>query len=771
MALAIHREGRWGDVSAALCLHALGWGGLAAAARAVWQPVALFRHSLVADHVSTGMLLVPGVALWILGWLGIALGWRRPVAEEVAPSESAGAPLYPRLASYRDFTWSTLFAYGGGILLAELVLIGLQTVLAGGELENGGLLPAVVAFGISALCAAAVAFGAGFLGAARAKRLAAPEATLGLIYFGLPIPLVLSMIPHSAWLAIHLGYRLREVLYVASLLGRPELGFWLVFFGLVLVMVLGITAGFVVTGSGRTDLRMGFELFVARRHVSIFRPSLVFGVFTVLLFGIIPPLILFAILRAAEAAVEKTRIRKLGEKDPMRAAEALHQAKARQQTPTEMMTALSVGGVGVGVMALIIVLSVMSGFEVDLQKKIIGSNAQAVVLKYGGPIKDWPKVMKKVGTVKDVTGQTPFIMNQVMLASDQNIDGVIIKGIDPTTVGKVVDIPKDVLPGGSVTNLTHPEKIKIPAPDPGALGQPQPAFPGSTLSPVGADDAADSSADPMIIQPKAAKPAVLPGILIGKELAATLKVRVGDRLNVVSPLGGVLGPQGPTPKSRPFRVAGIFYTGMYQYDSKFAYIDLKEAESFFDQDGVTGIELKVRDVDEARQVSRKVLEKLDGYPFQTKDWGEMNRNLFSALRLEKLVMGIILSLIVVVAAGLIVATVIMLVLEKRKEIAVLKALGASDGGIVKTFLAEGLQIGIVGGLIGLVSGLAWCAFIAKVGIKLDPEVYYIPSLPVKVQPLQTAVVVVIAVLVTYLASVYPALKAAGVEPVEGLKAE
>jgi lipoprotein-releasing system permease protein len=225
------------------------------------------------------------------------------------------------------------------------------------------------------------------------------------------------------------------------------------------------------------------------------------------------------------------------------------------------------------------------------------------------------------------------------------------------------------------------------------------------------------------------------------------------------------------PKSRPFRVAGIFYSGMYEYDSKFVYILLEEAQRFFNVKGVTGIELKVENVDDARRISREVLTRLKGYPYRTRDWGEMNKNLFSALRLEKLVMGIILSVIVIIAAGLIVATVIMLVLEKRKEISVLKALGVSDGGIVKIFLAEGLQIGVAGGLVGLFSGLLWCKLIEVVGIKLDPEVYYIPSLPVRVEPLQTAIAVLIAVLVTYLGSIWPALKASQVDPVEGLKAE
>jgi lipoprotein-releasing system permease protein len=307
---------------------------------------------------------------------------------------------------------------------------------------------------------------------------------------------------------------------------------------------------------------------------------------------------------------------------------------------------------------------------------------------------------------------------------------------------------------------------------------------GTEGGPVFDDEPADGSGshglirepetkkDPLIDVPEEeAKDVVLPGIVLGQELARQMRVRVGDRVNVVSPLGGELGPQGPMPKSRPFRVAGVFYSGMYEYDSKFVYIQLKQAESFFGVKGATGIELKVDDIDDARRIARTVYDRLEGYPYRTKDWGEMNKNLFSALRLEKLVMAIILTIIIIVAAGLIVATVFMLVLEKRKEISVLKALGVSDGGIVKIFLAEGLQIGVVGGFLGLIAGLILCLFIEKIGIKLDPEVYYIPALPVRIEPIQTALAVVIAILVTFLASIYPALRASQVEPVEGLKAE
>ncbi|QSQ24960.1 ABC transporter permease [Pyxidicoccus parkwayensis] len=767
LGVAISASQAWAEVSAALGLSLVGWGGVLQVFDAALLVPAQSALGASPSELHTGMLL-SGALVWLAGWGLVATGIRRASGPGEGPSPAAGAPLYPRLARYRDFYWSTLGAYGGGILLAEVALILLQTVLSsgvpstelGGASQNagGGLsLPPTGAFAISLAVAGAVAFVSGFIGASRAQRLSLPEATIGVLYLGLPIPIVLTLMERVPSLQLALGYRLREVTYVAGLLGRPELAYWLVFTALVLALVLGINTGFIAAGSGRVDLKLGFELFVARRHVAVFRPSLLLGTLAVLMFGIIPPLLVYFIIRSAEAAVERTRIRALGMADPLAAASDLNRLKLREQSPTMMMTALSVGGVGVGVMALIIVLSVMSGFEADLQKKILGTNAHAVVSKYAGELPEYPKVMETIARVPGVVGQTPFIINQVMIASEGNVDGVIIKGIDPKTVGSVTDLPDYLLGGGKLDILYTPEKILNRG-----LPEEEPAGGGSETAIE--DDIIRRSG-------KSTKPAVLPGIIVGRELAASLRVVVGDRVNVVSPLGTELGPTGPIPKSRAFRVAGIFYSGMYEYDSKFVYILLTEAQKFFEVQGASGIELKVADIDDARRIAGQVVKVLGGYPYRARDWGEMNKNLFSALRLEKLVMGIILSIIIVVAAGLIVATVIMLVLEKRKEISVLKALGVPDGGIVKIFLAEGLQIGVAGGFLGLFSGLAWCVFIEKVGIKLDPEVYYIPALPVRVEPVQTALAVVIAVLVTYLASIYPALKASSVEPVEGLKAE
>ncbi len=721
-------------------------------------------------------------ASWLLSRVSFGLFRYRPAPPEFPPNG-----LHPRLANYVDFHWGTLLAYGFGFLISELVFIRLYLAVVGkGTVQGGevvGGLSPVVSFLVSFGVAMLIAFAGGFIGAANSKRLSTPEATLALIYFGLPVPIFLTVMHSIPSLMIDYGSKLREIIYLASLLGenRPELSYWLVAAALGLGFFLGINFGFVSTSSGRLDLRASYELFIASRHVSVFRPRLLLGAFAVLLLGIVPPLILWAIIQAAEAVVERTRVKKLGLKNPLDAAAALNQLKLDAQTPTAMMTALSVGGVGVGVMALIIVLSVMSGFEADLQKKILGTNSHGVIMKYSPEMPEYEDVIAKVEGVRGIKGATPFILNEVMISSEGNISGSMIKGIDPLTVDRVTDLPEYL--GGpdqdpkigrqALDWLVDPSKIKRRH----LAGFDEPAFDGK---PATGDaqgqpekEKTDIERDPLLELPPADKEEeiVLPGILVGRELAASLKVVVGDRVNVVSPLGGELGPQGPMPKSRPFRVAGIFYSGMYEYDSKFVYIHLREAQTFFNIKGASGIEVKVTDVDNARGTMKAVYDTLQGYPYRTKDWGEMNRNLFAALRLEKLVMGIILSIIVIVAAGLIVATVIMLVLEKRKEIAVLKALGVPDGGIVKIFLSEGLQIGVAGGVLGLIAGLAWCLFIERVGIKLDPQVYYIPSLPVRIEPFQTALSVVIAILVTFLASIYPALKASQVEPVDGLKSE
>lgn len=679
--------------------------------------------------------LALGIAVTLVGVVIVGFFARRSTP---AASNTPGELLiHPTLSRFVDFHWGTLAAYGFSLFIAEVAFCVVYILLAG-RAAGAAAWPPATAFSLSLALALAVVLIGGFIGASHARRLSIPEATVALFLFGLAIPLWLTRIHTDPVAMVRDGYRMQDILYLASLLGeaRPEIGYWLVTCGLALGLFFGMTLGFVASSSGRVDLRLSYELFIAGRHAQVFRVRLVASVLAVLVLGIVPPLLLWGMVRAAAAVTERARIRRLGERDAMAAAEAAYRLNAHTNSPTAMMTALSVGGVGVGVMSLIIVLSVMNGFEADLQQKILGTHADGVVLKAGPEMPEFAQVQAKIRAVRGVIGTTPFVLNEGMVSSPANISGAIVKGIDPATTGEVTDLPTYILPGGKLEWLSRPEDIPTEASPPASPDNP-----------------------------------ALQGIIVGRELAAALHVSVGEVINVISPLGGELGPQGPMPKGRAFRVAGIFYSGMYDYDAKIVYLRLEEAASFFGVAGATGIEVKVDDVDRARSTMRAVENLLDGYPYRTKDWGEMNRSLFSALRLEKLVMGIILSIIVVVAAGLIVATVIMLVLDKRKEIAVLKALGVPDAGVVKIFLAEGLQIGILGSILGLVAGLLWCLFIERVGIRLDPQVYYIPALPVRVEPFETVLAVVVAVAVTFLATIYPALKAAQVEPAEGLRAE
>lgn len=446
----------------------------------------------------------------------------------------------------------------------------------------------------------------------------------------------------------------------------------------------------------------------------------------------------------------------------------------RSNNVVGLITVISVLAVAVGTMAMIVVMSVMNGFSTDLRSKIFGANAHLLVLKYGTDFKEYPEIIEKTRAVKGVTGASPFVLNEVMVSSDVNLTGALLKGIDIDTVDEVTVLRANVTKG-DLTWLETPEKI------PGT-GKPPPGEPGAEGAGKGASTSEREALDDALLKAAAGTPAgdqlakhggqpVLPGIVIGEEMSKNLKVFVGDAINVVSPVGE-LGPTGPVPKARAFRVAAIFYSGMYEYDSKFVYIDLEEAQDFFTLDGaVTGIEYKVDDIDATPGIGRDILAKIGGYPYRTKDWMEMNKNLFSALKLEKIAMFIILTFIILVASFLIAATLIVFVIEKGKEIAILKSMGSSDTSIMKIFVTYGLIVGTVGTTVGLAVGLFVCFLIKTFGIGLDPDVYYITNLPVHVDGLEVALVAASAVVLSYLATIYPALLAARMRPVEGLRYE
>jgi len=407
----------------------------------------------------------------------------------------------------------------------------------------------------------------------------------------------------------------------------------------------------------------------------------------------------------------------------------------RKQAFISLITWISIGGVAVGVTALIVVISVMSGMQEDLRNKILGTNSHVVVLNNEGGIKNNKEIIKKIEGVEHVISASPFIFNQVMLTSAHNVSGIAVRGIDPDLEAKVTDLANRIKEGG----LRF-----LKGQGSGVRGQ-ELGVENSELQ--------------------------LEGIVIGKDLARNLAVFMGDKVDMISPFGRVT-PMGTVPKVEKFRVVGIFETGMYEYDSNLALISISAAQRFFNMgETVTGIEIKVDDIYIADSIADKIHHML-GFPYWTRDWMEMNKNLFSALKLEKVVMFVILTLIVLVAAFNIISTLIMVVMEKGKDIAILKSMGATNKSIMKIFMLEGIIIGVAGTIIGVIGGYLVCHLLETYHfIKLPSDVYYLDTLPVKMEGGDFLVVALAAITISFLATLYPSWNAARLNPVEAIRYE
>jgi ABC-type lipoprotein release transport system permease subunit len=425
-----------------------------------------------------------------------------------------------------------------------------------------------------------------------------------------------------------------------------------------------------------------------------------------------------------------------------------------------IVTIIAVVGVCLGVMALIVVLSIMSGFENDLEMKILGAHAHILVSKRGDDFTEYEDVEDQVRQVQGVKSAVAFVLGDAMISTDVGLSGTVVKGVDASDPMGVEELRR-IVEQGSFDDLLHPEEI------PGArprLTFPPPPVRTSTPG-IGQPILLDTLA---IREPSTRR--VLPGILIGRELSKTLRAYVGDTVKLVSPSSDEIGPLGPTPKLRRFRVAGVFYSGMYEYDAKFTYIDMKQAQRFFGlRKEATGVEIKVKDVDETARIGEELKRRVGGHPYNVKDWRTMNKELFSALLLEKLAMFIALGMIVMVASFLIVAVLVMIVLQRRREIAILKSLGASDASVMKVFVVEGLILGVGGALLGGLIGVGICLFEEKFGVELDPRIFYIERLPVVMKWGEIGAIAFAAVIISYLATIYPAVTAALHPPVEGLR--
>ncbi len=403
-------------------------------------------------------------------------------------------------------------------------------------------------------------------------------------------------------------------------------------------------------------------------------------------------------------------------------------------------TAVSVLGVAIGVSIMIWVLSVTSGFQQEFRKKVLGVNAHILILKYGLDFSEYRKVMKKTEDMPEVAAAAPFVFNEMMLAKGQRLSGVLVKGVDPKRVGRVLDI---------VGHIEKPRKLES-----GELPR--------LLAPS-TDDKGKRTGD-------------LPGLIIGRVLAEKLDAKVGDALRLISPLSGLdvagWSASGELPRSRDFRVAGIFFSGFNEYDKRLVYVHMRDAQSFLDQgDIVTGVDLKIHDVFAARSLAKRIGRDLGGSPYRAISWGQLNANLFRALALQKLFLMLVIGIIVVVAAFNVLAALYMLVIRKTREIAILKSQGMASLGVTRLFMCTGVFVWVAGTSLGLLWGYLGGLVLRRYGFPLNPKVYHISELPVQMNPEEFVLTALFALLVCLLATLYPSIKASYLNPVEGLRYE
>jgi lipoprotein-releasing system permease protein len=392
----------------------------------------------------------------------------------------------------------------------------------------------------------------------------------------------------------------------------------------------------------------------------------------------------------------------------------------RQQSSISRVSLFSTIGVAVGVVALVVALALMTGLQGELRNRILGSQAHIYVWKTGSLV-DYESEVEQLRAVPGVAGAGPAILGKAIVSSDRSDAFITLKGIDPVLEGQVTDIERTLTQGGLEGLTDH-----------------------------GEDDR--------------------PGILLGHDLAQQLGASVGDEITLITP-GGSLSPMGLIPRNRRVKVVGVFQLGLYEYDSAFGFVTLDFARRLFSKEAPDLIQLRVDDIWAAAGIARSLPERL-GPEYIAEDWSELNRSLFSALWLEKMAISITIGLIVMVGALNIISSLILLVRQKSRDIAILKTMGTSSVRVMTIFMMQGLVIGVVGTTVGGLCGLGLCWVLDSFElIQIPMDVYQVSHVPFIVQPLDFLVVVVATIAICFLATIYPSRQASRLDPVQALRFE